>query len=78
MTAADDANQRLEAAISRLETTLQARLGDQNGAADAERGKLEQEMAAVRSEFAALKETSAAVSQHIDGAISTIKGILAK
>ena len=77
MTAADDANQRLEAALARLESTLQARLGGPNGA-DGERARLEQEMSTVRTEFAALKQTSAAVSQRIDGAIGKIKGILAE
>lgn len=77
MSTVDDASQRLDAALSRLESALDARLASQSDAAG-ERGQLEQEMTAVRSEFASLKETSAAVSQRLDAAIGAIKGILAE
>lgn len=75
MSAADDANQRLDVALSRLQSSLQARLVSQDGAGQAQ---LENEMAAVRSESASLKETSAAVSQRLDAAIGQIKGMLAE
>lgn len=75
MSAADNANQRLEAALSRLQSSLQARLASQDGAGQAQ---LEDEMTAVRNEAASLKETSAAVSQRLDAAIGQIKGMLAE
>lgn len=75
MSAADDANQRLEAALSRLEQSLQARLATQDGAGQA---PLEDEMTAVRSEVVSLRETSAVVSQRLDAAIGQIKGMLAE
>lgn len=75
MSAADDANQRLEAALSRLESSLQARLANHDGAGQAQ---LEDEMTAVRSEVVSLRETSAAVSQRLDAAIGQIKGMLAE
>lgn len=75
MSAADDANQRLDAALSRLQSSLQARLASQDGAGQAQ---LEDEMTAVRSEFASLKDTSAVVSQRLDAAIGKIKGMLAE
>ena len=75
MSTVDDANQRLDAALSRLESTLQARFATQDNASTAQ---LEQEMTAVRSEFASLKETSTVVSQRLDAAIGKIKGMLAE
>jgi len=79
MSAGDDANQRLDAALSRLTSTLQARLATQNGgAAGAGQAQIEQEMNAVRSECASLKETSAVVSQRLDAAIGKIKDMLAE
>jgi hypothetical protein len=75
MSAADEANQRLDAALSRLQTSLQARLASQGGAGQAQ---LEDEMTTVRNEVDSLKETSAAVSQRLDAAIGQIKGILAE
>lgn len=75
MSAADDANQRLDAALSRLQSSLQARLASQDGAGQAQ---LEDEMTAVRSEFASLKDTTALVSQRLDAAIGKIKGMLAE
>jgi outer membrane murein-binding lipoprotein Lpp len=75
MSAADDANQRLDAALSRLQSSLQARLASQDGAGQAQ---LEDEMTAVRSEFASLKDTTAVVSQRLDAAIGKIKGMLAE
>lgn len=75
MSTVDDANQRLDAALSRLESTLQARFATQDSASTAQ---LEQEMTAVRSEFASLKETSTVVSQRLDAAIGKIKGMLAE
>ena len=80
MTIVDDANQRLDAALSRLESVLQTHLAapDKASAAEAERARLEQEMGAVRSEFAKLKKTSTAVSQRLDAAIGKVKGLLAE
>lgn len=75
MSAADDANQRLDAALSRLQSSLQARLASQDGAGQAQ---LEDEMTAVSGEFASLKDTSAVVSQRLDAAIGKIKGMLAE
>lgn len=77
MSATDDANQRLDAALSRLESSLQARLSTQD-AAGAGQTQLEAEITAVRSEFASLKDTSTVVSQRLDAAIGTIKGMLAE
>ncbi len=77
MSAPDEVNRRLDAALTRLESAIETRLAAQeSAAADAERTKLEQEMAAVRNECTHLKETSAAVSQRLDAAIGKIKGIL--
>ena len=75
MSAADDANQRLDAALSRLASSLQARTANQDGAGQAQ---LEDEMTTVRSEVVSLKETSAIVSQRLDAAIGQIKGMLAE
>ena len=79
MSSVDDANQRLDAALLRLEAALQSRLESPGKpGADGKRAQLEQEMSAVRGEFASLKETSAAVSQRLDAAIGTIRNILAE
>jgi len=80
MSAVDDANLRLDAALSRLESVLQTRLAGQDTAvaAETDRARLEQEMTTVRSEFANLKETSAAVSQRLDAAIGNVKRMLAE
>lgn len=80
MSADNDANRRLDAALLRLESALQARRVTQDGAAAAaaERARLEQEMTTVRNEFSSLKETSAVVSQRLDAAIGKIKGMLAE
>ncbi len=80
MSVVDDANLRLDAALSRLESALQTHLAapDQASAAEAERLRLEQEMTSVRSEFANLKETSVAVSQRLDAAIGKVKNLLAE
>ncbi len=78
MSAVDDANQRLEAALSRLEVALQSRLAAQDSGATSEREQLEQEMAAGRAQFATLKESSAAVSQRLDAAIGQLKSVLAE
>lgn len=80
MSAVDDANLRLDAALSRLESVLQTRLAGQDTAvaAETDRARLEQEMTTVRSEFANLKETSAAVSQRLDTAIGNVKRMLAE
>ena len=75
MSVADDANQRLDAALARLQSSLQVRLASQDGAGQ---GQIEDEMSAVRSEVDSLKETSVAVSQRLDAAIGQIKGILAE
>lgn len=77
MSAADDANRRLDAALARLEGALRARLAQQSGAA-VERAELEREVDAVRKEVAGLKETSAQVSHRLDAAIGAVKGILAQ
>lgn len=80
MSAVDDANRRLDTALTRLESALQTHLAapDKASAAEAERARLEQEMTAVRGEFANLKETSAAVSQRLDAAIGKVKTMLAE
>jgi hypothetical protein len=77
MSATNDANQRLDAALSRLESSLQGRLSTQD-AAGAGQTQLEAEITAVRSEFTSLKDTSTVVSQRLDAAIGTIKGMLAE
>ncbi|MFT5180289.1 MAG: hypothetical protein ACI8S3_000162 [Alphaproteobacteria bacterium] len=80
MSVVDDANLRLDAALSRLEQALQTHLAapDKASAAEAERSRLEQDMNSVRSEFASLKETSAVVSQRLDAAIGKVKNMLAE
>ena len=78
MSAIDDSNRRLDAALVRLEVALRERLeADAGSAVDQERARLEQEMTAVRNENASLKQTSAQVSQRLDSAIGQIKGMLA-
>ncbi|MDH3738086.1 MAG: DUF4164 domain-containing protein [Alphaproteobacteria bacterium] len=80
MTIVDDANQRLDAALSRLEAVMQTHLAapDKVSAAQADRARLEQEMGTVRSEYASLKETSTQVSQRLDAAIGKVKTLLAE
>jgi len=77
MAAADDANQRLDAALARLESSLQARQAAQSDAVT-QRAQLEQEVAAVRNKITSLRETSAQVSRRLDAAIGAVKGILAE
>lgn len=80
MSAVDDANLRLDAALTRLESALRTHLAapDRAAAAEAERARLEQEMNSVRSEFANLKKTAGLVSQRLDGAIGKVKFMLAE
>lgn len=80
MSAVDDANARLDAALSRLESTLQTHLAapDKVSAAQAERVRIEQEMKEVRGEFASLKKSSTEVAQRLDTAIGKVKELLAE
>ncbi len=79
MSAVEDSNRRLDAALVRLEVALQERLNAQsNAAAGPEQARLEQEITAVRNECASLRETSTMVSQRLDAAIGQIKGVLAE
>lgn len=75
MSAVDNANQRLDAALSRLESALQTHMAARDAAG--ERVRLEQELSEVRAQFDSLKATSATVSQRLDTAIGTLKNILA-
>ena len=67
--------QRLGEAVARLEAAARNR-GTNIELADADRTRLEQELATLRADFAKLRETSSGVSARLDTAIGRLKTII--
>tara|TARA_R110002110_G_scaffold85816_4_gene223739 strand:- start:72697 stop:72939 length:243 start_codon:yes stop_codon:yes gene_type:complete len=80
MSKLNDANERLDAALARLEVAVTKRRqedGDADGAAEENR-RLQSELAQLRADFVTLKETSGTVSSRLDDAIGRLRHMLAQ
>jgi len=80
MSKLNDANERLDAALARLEvavTTRRQEDGDADGAAEENR-RLQGELTQLRADFVTLKETSGTVSSRLDDAIGRLRHMLAQ
>lgn len=71
----DSSTKRLGAAVARLEAAAQKR-GKAVELAEADRARLEQELAALRADFDKLRETSSGVSERLDSAIGKLRTVI--
>lgn len=71
----ESSTKRLDKAVARLETAA-ARRGERLDLADADRARLEKELAALRADFGRLRETSSSVSARLDAAIGRLRTVL--
>lgn len=80
MSKLNDANERLDAALARLEAAVAARgqeAGAAAGAAD-DNQRLQSELTRLRADFESLQATSGTVSSRLDGAIGRLRNMLAE
>ncbi|MHA1566987.1 MAG: hypothetical protein ACTSX7_16875 [Alphaproteobacteria bacterium] len=72
MSQIEAAQQRLDQAVSRLETAIRSMQAGSAG----EHGRLIQQLAAMRSEYDMVKQTAATVSTRLDTAIGKLQIVL--
>ncbi|MBT4907536.1 MAG: DUF4164 family protein [Rhodospirillaceae bacterium] len=80
MSKLNDANERLDAALARLETAVTTRRHDDGQADDAvaDNARLQGELTQLRADFVTLQETSGTVSSRLDDAIGRLRNMLAE
>jgi len=80
MSKLNDANERLDAALARLETAVTTRRADDGQADDAaaDNARLQGELTQLRADFVTLQETSGTVSSRLDDAIGRLRNMLAE
>lgn len=80
MSKLNEANERLDAALARLEAAVTSRgreSGEAAAAAAADNQRLQDELNQLRADFVALQETSGTVSNRLDDAIGRLRNMLA-
>jgi hypothetical protein len=80
MSKRNDANERLDAALTRLEVAVTTRRQDDGQADDAaaDNARLQGELTQLRADFVTLQETSGTVSSRLDDAIGRLRNMLAE
>ena len=80
MSKLNDANERLDAALARLEVAVTARRQEDSQAAGAaeDNRRLQGELAQLRADFVTLKETSGTVSSRLNDAVGRLRHMLAE
>ena len=80
MSKLNDANERLDAALTRLEVAVTTRRQDDGQADDAaaDNARLQGELTHLRADFVTLQETSGTVSGRLDDAIGRLRNMLAE
>ena len=81
MSKLNDANERLDAALTRLEVAVTTRRqddGQADDAAAADNARLQGELTHLRADFVTLQETSGTVSGRLDDAIGRLRNMLAE
>ena len=80
MSKLNDANERLDAALARLEVAVTTRRNDDGQADDAaaDNARLQGELTQLRADFVTLQETSGTVSSRLDDAIGRLRNMLAE
>lgn len=80
MSKLNDANERLDAALARLEAAVTTRREKESQAAGAaeDNQRLQGELTQLRADFVTLKETSGTVSSRLDDAIGRLRHMLAQ
>ena len=78
MSKLNQANDRLDAAMARLEKAVEARRADAPGASDApqQNEELQGELDKLRADFATLRDTSGTVSSRLDAAIGRLRNMI--
>lgn len=78
MSKLNEANDRLDAAMTTLEKAVAERLqhDGQSQAASEQNAQLQAELDKLKSDFAALRETSGTVSSRLDDAIGRLRNML--
>jgi hypothetical protein len=80
MSKRNDANERLDVALTRLEVAVTTRRQDDGQADDAaaDNARLQGELTHLRADFVTLQETSGKVSGRLDDAIGRLRNMLAE
>jgi hypothetical protein len=80
MSKLNDANERLDAALARLEVAVTARRQEDSQAAGAaeDNRRLQSELTQLRADFVTLKETSGTVASRLDDAVGRLRHMLAE
>lgn len=80
MSKLSEANDRLDAALARLEDVVNAKRasGEASAEATAENSRLRAELDRLRADFDALRDTSGTVSSRLDEAIGRLRNMLAE
>ncbi|MBT5571796.1 MAG: DUF4164 family protein [Alphaproteobacteria bacterium] len=78
MSKLNEANDRLDAAMTSLEKAVETRrdTATQAGDANAENDQLQAELDKLRTDFAVLRDTSGTVSNRLDDAIGRLRNML--
>jgi seryl-tRNA synthetase len=78
MSKLNEANDRLDAAMTTLEKVVEERRQNaaQTGAASEQNAQLQAELDKLKSDFATLRETSGTVSSRLDDAIGRLRNML--
>lgn len=78
MSKLNEANDRLDAAMTTLEKAVEDRRQNaaQTGAASEQNAQLQAELDKLKTDFAALRETSGTVSSRLDDAIGRLRNML--
>ena len=75
MSKLNEANDRLDAAMTLLEASVEAR-HDNVAASAGQGGQVQAELDKLKTDFAALRDTSGTVSSRLDAAIGRLRNIL--
>ena len=75
MSKLNEANDRLDAAMTLLEASVEAR-NDNVAASAGQGGQVQAELDKLKTDFAALRDTSGTVSSRLDAAIGRLRNIL--